>query len=310
MGALITCQKCRALLEPGTKECPYCQTDQRHHAANPWLVLECGQWWRLLAATFLHADLLHLALNSIALLYLIPVAAGALGVHRTVCVYFASGILGATVSVAEGNGGVGASGALCGLIGACLAWGKRRGGMVGDAIAYRMISWAVVIAIMGLWSSRWSFMRVDNAAHLGGFLAGGALGWVASGVRARGGAADRAWTLAARGTVVASVLVALAFWAPFAFRIFERREVEMYRLDADRTLAAVGAALRDGKADGLPDSFPDGPGGTADVRDAVREALDLARSRDARAGEALARAHEALDAWSSTLVCEYVLSTG
>lgn len=363
---MITCQKCRALLEPGTAECPYCHTDQRHHAAptetedaerttrfglyvlgilvgvfalmlmldpargdpgagrfrpsgvalamfgaaNHQLVYGCGQAWRLLTTSFLHVDLLHLALNSIALLYLIPLAAGAFGVHRTACVYFASGLCGATLSVAEGLGGVGASGALCGLIGACLAWGKRRGGMAGEAIMRQMISWAIFIAIFGVASTRWGFMPVDNLAHLGGFLAGMGLGWIAAGVRARGGAADRAWTFAARFAVVAALVVAAVFWAPFVLRIFERRDMELYRLDADSALAAVKEALAAGKTDGLRESFPDGPRGTEKVRDSVREALARARARDPGADAALEHASRTLASWSSSLRCSHVLGTG
>jgi membrane associated rhomboid family serine protease len=362
---LITCQKCRALLEPGTKECPYCQTDQRHHAApteaqdaerttrfglwilgfiiavflvmvildpargdpgagrfrpsptarlmfggaDPFLVGGCGQYWRLLASLFLHGDLLHLAFNAIALLVLIPIAAGAFGVHRTVCIYFAAGLCGGLLSHGAGSGGVGASGALCGLIGACLAWGKRRGGAVGDAIAQRMIGWAIFIAVLGVgWNRVASRTFIDNAAHLGGFLGGMGLGWLAAGIRARGGAADRAWTLAARLTVVGAVVVAAVFWAPYAYRIFERRDVELYQSAAVRTVAAIDAALREGRPEDLPEEFRDGPGGTEEVRDAVREALDLARRRDPRAEDSLDRAREALDLWSSTLFCDYLVT--
>lgn len=366
MGALITCQKCRALLEPGTKECPYCRTDQRHHAApseaqdaerttrfglwilgliiaafvvmivldpargdpgagrfrpsrtaqlmfgaaDPYLVSACGQYWRLFASLFLHVDLLHLAFNSIALLVLIPIAAGAFGVHRTVCIYFAAGLCGGFLSHEAGSGGVGASGALCGLIGACLAWGKRRGGAVGEAIAQRMIGWAIFIAVLGIgWNRFASATRIDNLGHLGGFLGGLGLGWVAAGVRARGSATDRAWTTAARLTVVLAIVVAAVFWAPFAYRIFERREVELYQSRADRTLEAVGQALRDGKPEDLPEEeFPDGPRGAEAVRDAVQEALDLARKKDPGAADALVRARDAFDRWSSTLLCDYIVT--
>ncbi len=356
---MITCQKCRALLEPGTKECPYCQTDQRHHlapsesedaerttrfglwmlglivgiyvlmvvldpargdpgtgrfkpsgvaiamfgGADPFLVRHCGQAWRLLASMFLHVDLLHLVFNSIALLMLIPIAAGAFGVHRTVCIYFASGLCGALLSQWHGAGGVGASGALCGLIGACAAYGRRRRGAFGDALLRRMLGWAAVIAIVGLAMHD----SVDNAGHIGGFLGGAALGWPAAGVRARGGRADRAWTLAARMTVVSALLVAAVFCAPFALRIFERRDMDLYWRQADRTLRAVEASLGDGKTADLPAAFPDGPRGTDGLRDAVREALELARRSDPLAQGALAHATKAFSDWSSSLRCSHAL---
>jgi membrane associated rhomboid family serine protease len=356
---VITCQKCRALLEPGTRECPYCQTDQRRHrapsesedadrttrfglwilglivgiyllmvtldpargdpgtrrfepsgvaldmfgGADPYLVGVCGQVWRLLASMFLHADLLHLAFNSIALFILIPIAAGAFGVHRTVCLYFASGLCGAFLSHATGAGGVGASGALCGLIGASAVYGRRRGGAFGDALMRRMIGWAVFIGLYGLLF----YARIDNMGHLGGFLGGAALGYFASGVRARGGRADRAWTFAARATVVLAIVVAAAFWAPFVLRIFERRDIELYRNSAERTLRAVAETIHTGKVETLPEKFPDGPPGTDEVRDAVRKALSLARERDPLTGVALVRATEAIEDWSSSLYCSHCL---
>ncbi|MCK6460366.1 MAG: rhomboid family intramembrane serine protease, partial [Planctomycetes bacterium] len=339
---MITCQKCRALLEPRTRVCPYCGTDQRHHrapsesedaerttrfglwilglivgiyfltvaldpaagdpgtrpfepsgvsldmfgAARPALVEGCGQAWRLLASMFLHADLVHLAFNSIALFLLIPIAAGAFGVHRTVVLYFASGILGTVLShlyrvysmhpleLSQAGGSVGASGAMCGLIGACAVYGRRRGGAFGEALMRRMILWAALIGLYGLVFSR----RIDNLGHVGGFLGGAALGFLASSARARGGRADRAWAFAARATVVSAIVVALVFWAPFALRILDRRDVVLYRNQAERTLRAVAESLRTGGVEALPARFPDGPRGTDGVRDAVRDALARARA--------------------------------
>ncbi len=271
-------------------------------AADPILVRGCGQTWRLLASMFLHADLVHLACNAVALLMLIPIAAGAFGIHRTVCLYFASGLCGALLSQWHGSGGVGASGALCGLIGACAAYGRRRGGAFGQELLRRMLGWAACIAILGL-----AVQRIDNAGHLGGFLGGAALGWLAAGARARGGRGDRAWTFAARATVVSALLVAAVFWAPFILRIFERRDMDLYWRQAVRTLSAVAASLEDGKTADLPSAFPDGPTGTEGVRDAVREALELARRRDPMARDALAQAQSAFSDWSQSLLCSHAL---
>lgn len=281
------------------------------------LVRECGQVWRLLTSMFLHADLLHLIVNSIALLYLIPLAAGTFGVHRTVCLYFASGLCGATLSVANaaegfaGGGGavgVGASGALCGLIGACAVYGRRRGGAFGQELTRRMVGWVVLVALSGiLWNRFGASGAINNAAHLGGFLGGAALGWLAAAVRARGGAVDRAWAFAARAIVVAALLVAGLFWAPFLLRGLEAREMDLYRNQARRTLEGCEDALGAARPPELPASFPDGPKGTEAVRDAVREALALTRSRDPGARAALARAVESLDQWSQSLACTHAL---
>jgi hypothetical protein len=202
-----------------------------------------------------------------------------------------------------GAGGVGASGALCGLIGACAVYGRRRGGAFGDALMRQMIGWALFIGLYGILLRD----RIDNLGHLGGFLGGAALGYPASGARARGGAGDRAWTVAARATVVGAILVAAVFWAPFVLGIFERRDLELYRNEAQRTLRAVAETIDTGTAASLPESFGDGPRGTEGVRDAVRGALDLARRRDASARAALADAERALSDWSASLFCSHCL---
>jgi hypothetical protein len=173
--------------------------------------------------------------------------------------------------------------------------------MFGDALTRRMIGWAVFIGLSGIVFSG----RIDNMGHLGGFLGGAALGYFASGVRERGGRADRAWAFAARAAVALAIVVAAVFWAPFVARIFERRDIVLYRGHAERTLRAVAEALHTGNVDQLPERFPDGPRGTDRVRDAVREALSLARSRDPGAGVALARAADAISDWSVSLHCSH-----
>jgi membrane associated rhomboid family serine protease len=353
MGALITCQKCRALLDSGARQCPYCGTDQRHQLApsesedavrttrfglwilgvilglyalmvllDPaaadrergslkpsglalvmfgWaerdLVHACGQYWRLLASMFLHADLLHLLLNSIALYYLIPIASQTFGVYRTVCLYFASGLCGAGLSTAVGNSGLGASGALCGLIAAAAVYGWRRGGSLGRALSRGMLSWGAIIVLYGIvmWQT------VDNAGHIGGFLGGAALGWLAAAVRARGGPGDRAWALAARLLVVAALGAGALFWAPFVLRGFDLREIDLYYRQAGRTLGLLAAP----GTEALPETFPDGPRGSEAVRDDVRRALALARTGDPGARAALDHAVATFGSWSRGLYCSH-----
>jgi rhomboid protease GluP len=63
--------------------------------------------------------------------------------------------------------GVGASGAIFGLIGAFLAYGLRRGGLGAD-LRRTLMTWAIYPFVMGF------LMGADNFAHAGGFF-GGAL---------------------------------------------------------------------------------------------------------------------------------------
>jgi rhomboid protease GluP len=69
--------------------------------------------------------------------------------------------------------GIGASGALMGLIGLMLAITTRRGGAYMQMVRSQLIRWIVYIAVFGLLVG-----GVDNAAHFGGLAAGFLLGRV------------------------------------------------------------------------------------------------------------------------------------
>lgn len=135
-----------------------------------------GEPWRLVTAQLLHAGPSHLLLNTLALLILTGLLERQLGAGRTVLVLAASG-LGAMVgcSIAAYDRVVGASGLVAGVAGALLAlemlrpdllpafWRLPRRLLVGAIVAD-----AVLMAFVP---------NVAHAAHLGGFLAGGALAW-------------------------------------------------------------------------------------------------------------------------------------
>lgn len=83
-----------------------------------------GEWWRLLAATFLHFGPLHLAMNLMALAVLGPPVERQMGHARFLAVYLAAGV-GAFVvctirALLDGSPSfvVGASGSVMGLVGA------------------------------------------------------------------------------------------------------------------------------------------------------------------------------------------------
>ena len=68
---------------------------------------------------------------------------------------------------------IGASGALMGLIGLLLAITTRRGGAMMQMLRAQLIKWVVYIFILGF-----VIGATDNAAHLGGLVAGFLLGKV------------------------------------------------------------------------------------------------------------------------------------
>jgi rhomboid protease GluP len=350
------CPKCRAILEPGTRRCPYCGTGQAHvlapspaqdaaattrvgmwliglnlalylamiladpsradaegivvepsweaavlfGASEPDLVTRCGQYWRLLTAVFVHLGLLHLVLNCVSIFILTPIAAANLGADRTTCIYLATGVLAALASHLAGYAGAGASGAVCGLIGALALYGHRRGILV---LRNQMLYWAALLVAWGL-----VVPGIGNVAHAAGFAAGAGLGWVASAVRARGGTADRLWRISAFAASGAAIATAAAFLLPLLLRAGERNEIERFRERAASTARQIARVL-DGEAapDALPDALPEAPGGTGPVREAAAAAIAAARERSAAAPAALLALEARMDEWEARVSCSHAI---
>jgi rhomboid protease GluP len=156
---------------------------------NP-LTIGAGEWWRLVTPIFLHGGLLHFAFNSYALLQLGPLVEEEFGTERFAVVYLVSGICGNAVSQILWPGirhTVGASGAICGLIGLLLAYGLRRGGPAGARLRTGIGQYALYLLVF-------SFLPgVDLLCHLGGFAGGFALGWIVPYGPFRSRAAERGW---------------------------------------------------------------------------------------------------------------------
>jgi rhomboid protease GluP len=132
------------------------------------------RWWTLISANYLHAGLLHILFNMIALRQIAPLVIREFGPHRMVILYFLTGIIGFLVSYLAGvELTIGASAAVCGLIGASLYYGKSRGGIYGQAIYRQIGAWALGIFIFGL-----LVPSINNWGHGGGMVAGAMLGFV------------------------------------------------------------------------------------------------------------------------------------
>lgn len=134
-----------------------------------------GQWWRLLSNTFLHGGLMHL-LNNMASLWLLgsllelPVGTGRLAV-----LYLVAGLGGSLASLAwhPATVGVGASGAIFGLMGAALvlAWRRALPESLRGAVFFLAVISGGISLLFGF-----IMPGIDNAAHLGGLVTGGVLG--------------------------------------------------------------------------------------------------------------------------------------
>lgn len=132
------------------------------------LPIAYGRWWTLIAASFLHGGILHIFFNMMALHQLAPFVIEAFGPYRFAILYVWTGIAGFLLSTIAGvQFTIGASAAVCGLIGAILYYGKSRGGFYGYAIYRQAMGWVVGLVLFGLF-----LPGINNWAHGGGVVSG------------------------------------------------------------------------------------------------------------------------------------------
>ncbi len=143
-------------------------------------VVRDGELWRLLTATVLHGGLVHLALNMWALWVGGQWVIRWYGNGPFLMLYWGSALAGSALSLhfsAQQSVSVGASGAVFGVLGALLTgvWQHRH--RVPRAVVTQLLgSQALFVAI----SLGQGFVRpgIDNAAHVGGLLAGVLMAWL------------------------------------------------------------------------------------------------------------------------------------
>jgi rhomboid protease GluP len=139
-----------------------------------------GEYWRLVAAMFLHGGFMHLALNMWALWQIGAIFETLFGSTRFLLTYFISGIAASIVSsilIPAWTPGVGASGAIFGIIGALIIalrrsprWSRKEW---SGALARQLLMWAGINIVIGF-----TIPGIDNGAHIGGLVAGLLLGLV------------------------------------------------------------------------------------------------------------------------------------
>jgi rhomboid protease GluP len=139
-----------------------------------------GEWWRLATAMFLHFGPMHLVMNMLALWDSGRLVERWFGTVRFVALYLASGLAGNLLSlVIQGDRAVsgGASGAIFGIYGALLVFllSERKRLHAGE---FRWMFWGA--AAFAIFALAFGFLipGIDNAAHLGGLLAGMGVGFV------------------------------------------------------------------------------------------------------------------------------------
>ena len=177
---------------------------------NKWALfgplVDHGDWWRLITSAFLHASVIHIAFNMLALWWLGAPVEMVLGRVRFIGLYLVSGLAGAAGAlVANPNAvTVGASGAIFGLLGAglILEW-QATGSIAGNYLTLILINLAISFAVPG----------ISIGGHVGGLI-GGVLATLAFARFGRGHAAYGKIGLvgAASLVVIAVGSVLIAYW--------------------------------------------------------------------------------------------------
>src|SRR5579875_635449 len=157
--------------------------------SNGGAVLQYGQWWRVVTATFTHFGWIHIVTNMWCLWNLGLLGEPLLGEFGIVAAYLLTGVAGNLLSIAvhpqlPARGGTlsaGASGAVFGLAGVLLMLLRSPLLPIPQFELKRLRRSVWYFALInfvidgGLWIAH-TRLQIDNMAHLGGFLSGLAFG--------------------------------------------------------------------------------------------------------------------------------------
>ncbi len=149
-------------------------------AANNGAATTQGEWWRLVTAMFVHYGIVHLALNMWALFDAGRMVERLLGRLPFAVAYLASGVLASFASLLwhqDRTWSAGASGAVFGVFGMLLGFLLKERSSTPSIILRPILKSVLFFAGYNL---LYGFVhpRIDNAAHIGGFVSGFGLGWI------------------------------------------------------------------------------------------------------------------------------------
>lgn len=166
-----------------------------------------GEWWRVFTAITLHADVPHLAANATIGLVLLGLVMGSYGSGIGALAALLAGACGNLAGFwcyGSAHQGLGASGMVLGALGLLTAQSLsfRKAGLTGRQLALRGLWGGVLLLVLlGLNPSP----RSDTVAHVGGFVAGVALGGVVMVLPASW--RQSRWPNLAAGLAIAGLLV-------------------------------------------------------------------------------------------------------
>ncbi|MDD3360933.1 MAG: rhomboid family intramembrane serine protease [Hespellia sp.] len=151
----------------------------QHGAMYAPLVIGGGEYYRLFTSMFLHFGIDHLLNNMITLLVLGWTLENEIGRIRFLIIYFGGGLCGNLLSLSlelrsqDYALSAGASGAIFAIVGALVYLAIRNRGRIGNVSGRGLLFMCALTLYNGFTTT-----GIDNAAHIGGGVAGFLLGVV------------------------------------------------------------------------------------------------------------------------------------
>lgn len=158
------------------------QSAQLLRGASPYRLGEYGaivvpftnvEWWRTLSANFVHIGILHIAMNMFALVQIGRAAERLVGSGRYALAYVVTGMIGFAVSIWWAQGQIlttaGASASIFGLLGLLLGWLRGRRDDRWKNFAIQAVVYSLAFGFL---------VGANNAAHIGGLIAGAVIGYL------------------------------------------------------------------------------------------------------------------------------------
>lgn len=141
--------------------------------------IQGGDWYRLISPVFLHAGLFHIAANTFALILFAPRLEQEFGALAFVATYIVSGVCGVAASyLVSPVLSVGASGAVFGMVGAYGIYLVRNRREFGGQVNRVILNLIFILGINIVFGLVWP--GIDQGAHVGGLIAGAAMGFSVS----------------------------------------------------------------------------------------------------------------------------------
>lgn len=143
-------------------------------------LLQRDEYWRLVAAMFLHANWVHWFVNAFSLYQIGTLFEEMFGSPRMATVYLVTGIVASISSalrIPPYGVGVGASGAIFGVLGAFIFSLRRSPRWRNDRRRKILMPQLVFLVILNVVIG-FQIEAIDNAAHIGGLVSGLLLGLI------------------------------------------------------------------------------------------------------------------------------------